>query len=90
MTSIPSARICFALALIRRVEEKPILSNILVNIGIYVFNRQIIKYLPLKGSISKTAFPSLAKLNLIRAYTINGEWLTINTLKDIKHIESFF
>jgi len=70
-------------------EEKPILSNILVNIGIYVFNRQIINYLPLKGLIEKTTFPSLVKLNLIRAFPINGEWLTVNTMKDIKLIENF-
>ena len=70
-------------------EEKPILSNILVNIGIYVFNRQIINYLPLKGLIEKTAFPSLVKLNLIRAFPINGDWLTVNTMKDIKFVENF-
>jgi len=70
-------------------EEKPVLSNILVSIGIYVFNRQIIDYLPVRGTIEKTTFPSLAKLKLIRAFPIDGEWLTVNTMKDLKFVEEF-
>ena len=70
-------------------KEKPILSNILVSIGIYVFNRQIINYLPLKGLIENTTFPSLVKLNLIRAFPIEGDWLTVNTMKDLKFVKEF-
>lgn len=69
-------------------EEKPILSNILVSIGIYVFNRKIIDYLPLKGLIEKTTFPLLVKQKLLRAFPINGDWLTINTMKDLKFVEN--
>jgi len=70
-------------------EEKPVLSNILVSIGIYLFNHQIIDYLPERGPIEKTTFPSLVKLNLIRAFPINEDWLTVNTMKDIKFVENF-
>ena len=70
-------------------EEKPILNNILVSIGIYIFNHQIIDYLPSQGLIEKTTFPLLSKLNLIRAFPINGDWLTVNTMKDIKNVEKF-
>ena len=70
-------------------EEKPILNNILVSIGIYIFNHQIIDYLPSRGLIEKTTFPLLSKLNLIRAFPINGDWLTVNTMKDIKFVENF-
>ena len=70
-------------------EEKPILSNILVSIGIYIFNRQIIDYIPLRGLIETTTFPFLAKLKSIRAFPINGDWLTVNTMKDLKYVEEF-
>jgi len=70
-------------------DEKPILSNILVSIGIYLFNHQIIDYLPVRGPIEKTTFPLLVKLKLIRAFPIKGDWLTVNTMKDLKFVENF-
>lgn len=70
-------------------KEKPILSNILVSMGIYIFNHQIVDYLPRDGPIEKTTFPLLAKHRLIRAFKINGDWLTINNMKDIMFVEKF-
>jgi len=69
-------------------EEKPIIPSILVNIGVYLFDHRIISYLPEKGPIEKKTFPLLAKKKLLRAYPINGTWLTINTMKDLKLAES--
>ena len=70
-------------------KEKPVLSNILVSIGIYIFNRKILNYLPLKGKIENTTFPSLVKLKLIRAFNVKEDWLTINTIKDVENVENF-
>jgi NDP-sugar pyrophosphorylase family protein len=68
-------------------EEKPILDSVLINSGIYTFDRQIIDYLPEKGSLEKVTFPTLANLRLLKAYYITSFWLTINTLKDLENAE---
>jgi len=66
-------------------KEKPILEDKLVSIGIYMFNREILDYLPPKGAIEKTAFPLLAQKKLLKAYRLseNERWLTINSIKDL-------
>jgi NDP-sugar pyrophosphorylase family protein len=68
--------------------EKPILSSLLVSMGVYLFSRKILDYLPEKGSIEKTVFPLLASEKLLRAFPIKGTWLTVNTMKDLKAAES--
>jgi NDP-sugar pyrophosphorylase family protein len=68
--------------------EKPLMPSLLVSMGIYLFNRRIIAYLPKKGSIETTTFPLLAREKLLRAFPINGTWLTVNTMKDLKAAES--
>lgn len=67
--------------------EKPLLRSLLVNIGVYLFSNRILKYLPERGPIEKTTFPLLVKEKLLRAYPINGTWLTVNTMKDLKLAE---
>jgi NDP-sugar pyrophosphorylase family protein len=59
----------------------------LVSIGVYLFSNQIVRYLPEKGSIEKTAFPALSKAKLLRGYPIRGLWLTVNTMKDLQMAE---
>jgi NDP-sugar pyrophosphorylase family protein len=73
-------------------KEKPILEDRLVSIGIYVFNRAILDYLPARGSIERTAFPLLAKKRLLKAYRLSDDerWLTINSIKDLGAVEKEF
>jgi len=73
-------------------EEKPILEDKLVSIGIYIFNHGIIDYLPAKGALEKTTFPSLARLGQLKAYKLSGDerWMTINTIKDLSVAEEEF
>lgn len=77
---------------ITEFNEKPLLEDKLVSIGIYVFNQAITKDLPTTGSIEKTTFPFLASQKLIKAYRLcKGErWLTINSLKDLYTAEQEF
>lgn len=77
---------------ITRFSEKPILEDKLVSAGIYIFNHAISDYLPVKGSIEKTAFPSLAEKRLLKAYKLseNERWLTINSIKDLSMAEKEF
>jgi NDP-sugar pyrophosphorylase family protein len=74
--------------LIQSFEEKPILTSLFVSIGIYVFNREILKYLPEKGAIEKTTFPLLAQRKLLGAYKTSGDWFTVNTIKELQNTEN--
>ena len=75
-----------------KFDEKPLIEDKLVSIGIYVFNYAITEYLPTTGFIEKTTFPALASKKLIKAYRLgnNERWLTINSLKDLYTAEEEF
>ncbi len=67
-------------------REKAIL-DAYVSAGVYIFNREIIQFLPVKGNIETDTFPVLAQDGKLRAYRHKGFWGTINTLKDLREIE---
>lgn len=73
-------------------KEKTLIENTLVSIGIYIFNREILKYLPTTGSIERTTFPELAKKRLLKACRLKPDetWLTINSVKDLSVAEKEF
>jgi NDP-sugar pyrophosphorylase family protein len=73
-------------------REKPLLEDKLVSAGIYVFNRQIVDFLPLTGSMERLAFTVLAQKRLLKAYCLgkNERWLTINSVKDLSVAENEF
>lgn len=52
--------------------EKPVCLHMSCNAGIYVFNREILHYLPNRGDVEKTAFLTLAKSNRLKAYPYSG------------------
>jgi mannose-1-phosphate guanylyltransferase len=68
-------------------REKPILQSHLVSVGVYVFSRDILGYLPEKGNVEQTAFPTLASMRKLKAYVHNGFWATVNTVKDLEDVE---
>ena len=72
--------------------EKPLLPDVLVNSGIYVFNHGICDYLPTVGAIERTAFPKLGEKRLLKAYKLGKteKWLTINCVKDLSIAEKEF
>lgn len=77
---------------IRGFKEKPLLEDIFVSAGIYVFNHAITEFLPQKGSIEKTAFPALAARSKLKAYKLKEKerWLTVNCMKDLSIAEKEF
>ena len=68
-------------------QEKPLIDSLPVSIGIYMFQRRILDYLPKVGDIEKTVFPRLASEKKLKAYRHDGFWMTINTLKDLEDVE---
>jgi NDP-sugar pyrophosphorylase family protein len=73
-------------------KEKPLVENMFVSIGVYVFNKKILNYIPENGSIEKTVFPLLAKERALNACRLKPEelWLTINSVKDLSVAEKEF
>ena len=73
-------------------KEKTLLENVLVSIGVYMFNREILKYIPITGSIERTVFPELAKKRLLKACRLRPDelWLTINSVKELSVAEKEF
>ena len=73
-------------------KEKTLLENVLVSIGVYMFNREILNYIPITGSIERTVFPELAKKRLLKACRLRPDelWLTINSVKELSVAEKEF
>ena len=67
--------------------EKPTCLQAYCSNGIYVFNREILHYLPERGNIEKTTFPMLAKERQLKVYPFQGFFTTINTRKDLMKAE---
>jgi NDP-sugar pyrophosphorylase family protein len=68
-------------------EEKAVLDS-LVSTGVYIFSHGIVDFLPVTGNIEIETFPQLAHLGKIAAYRHNGFWGTVNTLKDLRELET--
>jgi mannose-1-phosphate guanylyltransferase len=68
-------------------HEKPTIDSVHVSVGVYVFQREILDYLPQTGDIERTAFPRLAAERKLTAYQHNGFWMTVNTMKDLTELE---
>jgi NDP-sugar pyrophosphorylase family protein len=65
------------------------LPDVPVSIGIYAFNRGILKHIPDTGSIEHTVFTPLAKKNKIACYKLKpGEqWISVNDVKNVREVE---
>lgn len=71
--------------------EKPVLDSALkvlsdfyVSIGHYFWDKDVaMSVLPEKGDVETTALPALAANGMLHAYAVKGQWLTINTYKDL-------
>lgn len=68
-------------------QEKPVLKDHLVSTGVYIFQREIQKYLPARGNIETETFPHLAAIGKLVGYLHNGFWGSVNTMKDLQELE---
>lgn len=73
-------------------KEKVLLQNTLVSIGVYIFSRKILDYIPQTGSIERIVFPLLSEKRLLKAYRLSQSesWLTINSVKELSVAEKEF
>jgi NDP-sugar pyrophosphorylase family protein len=52
--------------------------------GIYVFDRKVLSYLPRRGDVERTTFPRLAQMNKLKAFKHNGSFITVNSLRELE------
>jgi NDP-sugar pyrophosphorylase family protein len=68
-------------------EEKVMIPDTYVSIGVYAFQREILDFIPIRGDIEKTTFPALSGMNRLQAYRHDGYWMTVNNLKELQEAE---
>lgn len=70
--------------------EKPKLS-FTVSVGHYCFFREDVEhYCPEKGDLEKEMLPDMADDGILGVYVYHGEWLTLNTYKDLLNVRKHF
>ena len=67
--------------------EKPILKDLNISTGIYVFEHDILKHFPQTGDVERTAFPKLSKIGKVAAFRHRGSFITINSLRELEDAE---
>jgi NDP-sugar pyrophosphorylase family protein len=67
--------------------EKPVLRDFFCSMGIYVFDRKVLKYMPKKGDVERTTFPKLAQMNKLKAFKHNGAFITVNSLRELEEAD---
>ncbi len=67
--------------------EKPVLKDVNISTGIYVFEREIVEHLPRIGDIERTTFPKLSRLGKVNAFRHSGSFITINSLRELEDAE---
>jgi mannose-1-phosphate guanylyltransferase len=68
--------------------EKPVLNDVFISMGVYVFNRKVLNYLPRRGDVERTTFPKLAKMNKLKAFKHNGSFITVNSLRELEDADT--
>jgi len=76
------------LRMVRDFIEKPSFPDVWINGGVYILNaKRALKYLPDKGDIERETFPNLVTRGELLSYPYYGDWVFIDSLKDLKELE---
>src|SRR5216683_222935 len=67
--------------------EKPVLKDMNISTGIYVFEHDIVEHLPRVGDVERTTFPKLSKVGKVAAFRHEGSFITINSLRELEDAE---
>ncbi|MGC9106095.1 MAG: nucleotidyltransferase family protein [Thermoprotei archaeon] len=70
---------------VKAFMEKPVLKEYWINAGVYKFSPKIFEYLPDKGDLERTTFPTLAERGVLGGVTFpEAYWRSIDTMKDLE------
>ncbi len=76
------------LKIVRGFDEKPAFPDVWINGGVYVLNpRKVLKHLPDKGDIERETFPKLVEYGELLSYPYYGDWLFLDSVKDLTVLE---
>ncbi len=76
--------------LVTKFESKPTM-KLWVNVGHYVFSKELVKeYFPERGNLELKTMQEIADKGYLRSHKYSGDWLTINTMKDLMRIREYF
>ena len=67
--------------------EKPVLKDMNISTGIYVFEHDIVEHLPRVGDVERTTFPKLSRVGKVAAFRHGGSFITINSLRELENAE---
>jgi mannose-1-phosphate guanylyltransferase len=74
---------------VKMFEEKPVFPSIWINGGVYVMDVQrVAPLLPERGDVERDTFPRLVSRGEIMSYRHDGRWWYIDSVKDLKEVES--
>ena len=72
----------------REFVEKPAFPDVWINGGVYVLNtKRIFKNLPERGDIESETFPKLVTNGALLSYAHYGEWVYLDSQKDLEELE---
>jgi len=76
------------LRMVRGFDEKPAFPDVWINGGVYILDvRKAPKYLPEKGDLERDTFPRLVQRGELISYPYYGDWLFLDSVKDLKDLE---
>ncbi len=75
---------------VTKFESKPLV-KVWVNVGHYVFSKELVeRYFPREGNLELTTMQEMADKKHLRGLKYEGDWLTVNTMKDLIRIREYF
>jgi len=88
--TLPFGRVQTQNTYVIRFEQKPQL-DFYASTGHYVFKTSVIRqFFPDEGAMELQTLQALADKRMLRGYTYNSTWLTINTMKDLLKVREYF
>jgi NDP-sugar pyrophosphorylase family protein len=76
--------------LVIKFEHRPTL-DIWVSAGHYVFSKKLVdEYFPAKGDFERKTMQKIADKKCLKGLRYKGDWLTVNTMKDLIKIREYF
>jgi glucose-1-phosphate cytidylyltransferase len=87
---LPFGRVAIQRDLITKFEQRPVL-DIWVSAGHYVFSQEIVKeFFSDEGDFEWKTMQQIAKNKRLKGLKYQGDWLTLNTMKDLIKIREYF
>lgn len=75
--------------IVARFDHRPAL-DIWVSAGHYVFSKELVEsHFPSKGNFEIKAMKKIATKGYLRGLVYNGDWLTVNTIKDLMKVKEY-